>query len=384
MAKRLNVLFVEDSTDDRDLVLRELARAGLAASWKQVQRPDELREALTQPWDVVLCDYHLPGFGGLEALAIVRAHDVDLPLIIVSGTLGEEAAVEAMQAGANDFFSKNRLARLGAAIERTLTDARIRRQRRQMERDNEVLVVELQRALAVRDEFLLLASHEFRTPLTVLQLQADCLMGGRGARGAVAGDEVVLRRIDRLKSQIERMSQLIERLLDVTKLSSEPLRLARARTDLRALVLGVVERSRDWIEGAGCALTLEPMQEAIGAWDPVRLESVVTSLLANALKYGAGKPVRLSVELRNDVARLTVRDEGIGISQEDQARLFEKFSRASPTENFGGFGLGLWIVSLLVRAHGGTIELASDKGHGTTFVVNLPTTETVPAIAARA
>jgi signal transduction histidine kinase len=377
MAERLKVLFVEDSIDDRDLVLRELGRAGLEASWRQVQTPAELREALAQSWDVVLCDYHLPGFGGLEALRIVRAHDIDLPLIIVSGTLGEEAAVEAMKAGANDFFSKNRLARLGAAVERALTDARVRRQRRQMERDNEVLVVELQRALGVRDEFLLLASHEFRTPLTVLQLQADCLTGGRGARGAVALDEVVLRRIERLKSQIDRMAQLIERLLDVTELSSQPLRLSRARTDLRALVVGVVERSRDWIESAGCALTLEPMQEAIGSWDPVRLESVVMSLLANALKYGAGKPVRLSVELRNDVARLTVRDEGVGISQEDQARLFEKFSRASPTQNYGGFGFGLWIVSLLVRAHDGTIELASEKDHGTTVVVNLPTAQRI-------
>jgi signal transduction histidine kinase len=375
MAERLNVLIVEDSDDDRDLILRELGRAGLEAIWKQVETPAALREALAQPWDVVLCDYHLPGFGGLEALAIVRAHDIDLPLIIVSGTLGEEAAVEAMKAGANDFFSKNRLARLGAAIERALTDARGRRQRRQMERDNELLVADLQRALGVRDEFLLLASHEFRTPLTVLQLQAGCLTGGRGAGGAGAIDQVVLRRIDRLKGQIDRMSQLIERLLDVTKLSSEPLRLSRARTDLRALVLGVVERSRDWIEGAGCALTLAPMEEAIGSWDPVRLESVVVSLLANALKYGAGKPVTLSVELRDDVARLTVRDEGIGISQDDQARLFEKFSRVSPTENYGGFGFGLWIVALLVRAHDGNIELASAKDRGTTFVINLPTTE---------
>jgi signal transduction histidine kinase len=372
MAERLNVLIVEDSDDDRDLILRELGRAGLEPIWKQVETPAALREALAQSWDVVLCDYHLPGFGGLEALAIVRAHDVDLPLIIVSGTLGEEAAVEAMKAGANDFFSKNRLARLGAAVERARTDARVRRQRRQMERDNERLVVELQRALGVRDEFLQLASHEFRTPLTVLQLQAGCLIGGRGAGPT---DQVVLRRIDRLKGQIDRMSQLIERLLDVTKLSSEPLRLARARTDLRALVLGVVERSRDWIEGAGCALTLAPMEEAIGSWDPVRLESIVVSLLANALKYGAGKPVTLSIELRNDVARLTVRDEGIGISEDDQARLFEKFSRVAPTENYGGFGFGLWIVSLLVRAHDGTIELSSEKDHGTTFAINLPTTE---------
>jgi signal transduction histidine kinase len=377
MAERLNVLIVEDSDDDRDLILRELGRAGLEAIWTQVATPATLREALAHPWDVVLCDYHLPGFGGLEALAIVRAHDVDLPLIIVSGTLGEEAAVEAMKAGANDFFSKNRLVRLGAAVERARTDARVRRQRRQMERDNERLVADLQRALGVRDEFLMLASHEFRTPLTVLQLQAGYLTAGRGAG---ATDEIVVRRIDRLKGQIDRMSQLIERLLDVTKLSSEPLRLSRAPTDLRTLILGVVERSRDWIDGAGCALTLAPMEEALGSWDPVRLESVVMSLLDNALKYGAGKPVRLSVELRGAVARLTVTDEGIGISAEDQARLFEKFARVSPIDNYGGFGFGLWIVSLLVRAHGGTIELTSEKERGTIVVIDLPTSAPPPDV----
>jgi signal transduction histidine kinase len=381
MGERLEVLIVEDSADDRDLVLRELKRAGLDVVWEQAQTPDELRAALTRTWDVVLCDYHIPGFGGLEALAIVRAHDVDLPLIIVSGTLGEEAAVAAMKAGANDFFSKNRLARLGAAIERARADARVRRQRRQMERENERLVSELQRALGVRDEFLQLASHEFRTPLTVLQLQAGCLTGGRRAAPV---DETVLRRIDRLKSQIDRMAQLIERLLDVTKLSSEPLRLSRAPTELSALVRGIAERSADWIEGAGCSITLEPMEEAVGAWDPVRLESVVMCLLANALKYGVGKPVRLCVELRGDIARLTVKDEGIGISAEDQARLFEKFSRVSPTQNYGGFGFGLWIVALLVRAHDGTIELASEKDRGTTVVVNLPTTARPGPISTRA
>ena len=252
MAERLNVLIVEDSDDDRDLILRELGRAGLEPIWKQVETPAALREALAQSWDVVLCDYHLPGFGGLEALAIVRAHDVDLPLIIVSGTLGEEAAVEAMKAGANDFFSKNRLARLGAAVERARTDARVRRQRRQMERDNERLVVELQRALGVRDEFLQLASHEFRTPLTVLQLQAGCPDRRPRSRPDRSSRPCAASIASRVRS-IVACPTLIERLLDVTKLSSEPLRLARARTDLRALVLGVVERSRDWIEGAGCA-----------------------------------------------------------------------------------------------------------------------------------
>jgi signal transduction histidine kinase len=371
----LNVLFVEDSTDDRELLLRELGRAGFEVRWKQVAGPAELREALTSDFDLVLCDYHMPGFGGLAAVEIVRAHDVDLPLIIVSGVLGEDAAVAAMKAGAHDFFNKHRLARLGAAIERELGDARVRRERKQVEREKEHLFEDLQRALRARDEFLVIASHEFRTPLTVLRLQAASLAR---SRGAAAADPVTRQRLERLEGQVDRMSQLIERLLDVTKLSSEPLRLVRTPTDLRALVLGVAERSADWIEAAGCTLSLEPMEQVTGSWDPVRLDSVVTNLLANALKYGAGKPVTISVEREpgddnNAFARLTVTDHGIGMSDEDQSGLFERYARAVPNRNYGGFGFGLWIIAELVRAHGGTVEVRSQKGQGATFIVRLPT-----------
>jgi signal transduction histidine kinase len=372
VAEPLNVLLVEDSPDDRDLVLLALRKAGFEVRWRQVATGEELRDALTSSWDLVLCDYHMPSFSGLAAVEIIRAHDADLPLIIVSGTLGEEAAVAAMKAGAYDFFSKNKLARLGAAVERELRDARVRRERTQAEREKARLFEDLQRALRVRDEFLMLASHEFRTPLTVLRLQADRLARTGRATTPTSADEAVRQSIGRLGGQIDRMAQLIERLLDVTKLSSEPLRLVRAPMDLRTLVLEVVERSRDWIDEAGCALRVQPMEEAIGSWDRVRLDSVVTNLLANAIKYGAGKPVTLSVACRDGVARLAVADEGIGISAEAQKRLFEKFARHVPDRNYGGFGFGLWIVAELVRAHGGTVEVQSQQGRGSTFTVQLP------------
>jgi signal transduction histidine kinase len=148
--------------------------------------------------------------------------------------------------------------------------------------------------------------------------------------------------------------------------------------DLRTLVLDVVERSRDWIDEAGCALRLQPMEEAIGSWDRVRLDSVVTNLVSNAIKYGAGKPVTLSVACRDGVARLAVADEGMGISEEAQKRLFEKFARHVPDRNYGGFGFGLWIVAELVRAHGGTVEVQSHQGRGSTFTVQLPTGAPAP------
>jgi signal transduction histidine kinase len=123
------------------------------------------------------------------------------------------------------------------------------------------------------------------------------------------------------------------------------------------------------------------MDEVIGWWDPVRLDTVITNLLSNAIKFGAGRPVTVSVRRDGDTAKLSVRDDGIGMSGDERATLFRKFSRAVPKENYGGFGLGLWIVAELVRAHGGTVEVGSEKEHGTTVTVSLPVHRQRPAAA---
>jgi signal transduction histidine kinase len=367
------MLFVEDSNDDRDLVLLQLRRSGFEVQWKQVASGDALREALAEKWDLVLCDYHMPGFGALFALEIVQQMGIDVPFIIVSGILGEEAAVTAMKAGAHDFFPKSKLTRLGAAIEREIKEAGLREAKRQSEREKDRLFVELQRALRVRDDFLVLASHEFRTPLTVLRLQLAGLLRARGEGSAKPGtpqDE--RRRLQALERQLERLSLMIERLVDVTMLSSEPLRLVREQTDLRELVVDVMERSREWIDGARCQLKLNAAQPVEGWWDRIRLESVIENLLSNALKFGAGKPITVTVERVDQTARLTVRDEGIGMSLDEQERLFTKFARSVPTQNYGGFGFGLWIVDQLVRVHRGVVRVNSSKGEGATFTVELP------------
>jgi len=373
MGTPLKLLFVEDSNDDRDLLLLQLRRSGFEPQWRQVASGDALREALAEKWDLVLCDYHMPGFGALFALEIVQQMGVDVPFIIVSGILGEEAAVTAMKAGAHDFFPKSKLTRLGAAIERELKEARVREARRESEREKGRLLVELQRALRVRDDFLVLASHEFRTPLTVLRLQLAGLLRSR-ADGAISAESPrdERRRLLSLERQLERLSLMIERLVDVTMLSSEPLRLVREETDLRALVLDVIERAREWIDASRCIMRIEALEPVVGWWDPIRLESVVENLLSNALKFGAGKPVTVKVERADQTARLTIRDEGIGMSPDEQEGLFTKFARAVPTQNYGGFGFGLWIVDQLARGHQGQVRVSSVKGEGATFTVELP------------
>jgi signal transduction histidine kinase len=361
------VLIVEDTADDRDLLVRALRTSGLQFDWRCVATASAFAEALDEPWDVILCDYHLPDFDAFRALELIRQRDLDLPFILVSGVLGEEAAVAAMRAGAHDFFAKGRLARLRPAIERELAEAQVRAARRAAEAEKASLLGELRRALAARDDFLVLASHELRTPLTVLGLQAQALTRSYSRSGARAP-----RGVASIERQVEWMVALVDRCFDVTKLSSEPLVLSPRETDLRTVVLEVVERSREWIDQTGCALQLEPLESAVGRWDRVRLDSVVTNLLANALKYGAGKPVTISTRRTEARALLSVRDQGIGLAAEEQATLFRKFSRAVPTEHYGGLGLGLWVADQIARAHGGSVSVESRKGQGATFTVDLP------------
>jgi len=130
----LRVLIVDDSEIDARLLVRELQRSGYAPIWERVDTADKLRAALTrQPWDIILCDYRMPRLSGLEALEVVRAQDPDLPLILVSGSIGEELAVAAIRAGASDYLLKDRLARLGAAVQCSLQEAEQRRSRRRTE-----------------------------------------------------------------------------------------------------------------------------------------------------------------------------------------------------------------------------------------------------------
>ncbi|MFP2925382.1 ATP-binding protein [Pyxidicoccus sp. 3LG] len=226
---------------------------------------------------------------------------------------------------------------------------------------------ELLEALKLRDDFLSIAGHELKTPLAVLQLQVHSLQGLAEARG----DAVLKEKLARARRQTERLTVLTDELLDVARLSAGRLTLQREACDLSALVLDVVDRSAEAVARAECRLELLLAEDVKGQWDRTRLEQVVTNLLSNALKYGAGRPVEVRVSGERGRARLTVRDSGIGIPLKDQARIFDRFERAVPAGNYGGLGLGLWISRQVVEAHGGIIRVESEPGKGATFIVEL-------------
>ncbi|WP_141333028.1 HAMP domain-containing sensor histidine kinase, partial [Myxococcus sp. AB025B] len=224
-------------------------------------------------------------------------------------------------------------------------------------------------AVKARDELLSVAGHELKSPLNALQLQIHLL--ARMAKDAMAASGLA-ERAEKAARAGQRLGLLIDDLLDVSRISAGRLSLNREELDLAALTRELVSRMSEELARAGSEVRLVADVEVLGHWDKLRLEQVLVNLLSNAAKYGAGRPVTVQVEARGLVAALAVRDEGIGVAQEDQERIFERFERTESAQHFKGLGLGLWITKRIVEAHGGGIRVESQPGRGSTFTVELP------------
>jgi PAS domain S-box-containing protein len=238
--------------------------------------------------------------------------------------------------------------------------------------DNARLFREAKEAVQVRDEFLSVASHELKTPLTPLRLKLHTTRRALRVSNGALDRETLLAHLDAAEHQVVRLSRLIDSLLDVSRIGAGRLELDWEDVDLARVVHEVVGRFEPQAAHVRSPLIVQAPRPLIGRWDPLRLEQVVTNLLSNALKYGAGKPVELVVTSNGDHAVLLVQDHGIGIDSGDLSRIFGRFERAVSERHYGGLGLGLYITRTLVEALGGTIEVRSSPGEGSTFIVMLP------------
>jgi signal transduction histidine kinase len=235
---------------------------------------------------------------------------------------------------------------------------------------------EAQKAVQLRDEFLSVASHELKTPLTSLLLRLDSL--ARAPSLAVdASVPLPAGQLEMLRRQVKKLSDLVDGLLDVTRIGAGRVALRLEPVDLGALARDVAGRFELQVQRAEGRLVVEVLgnggDEVVGEWDRLRLDQVVTNLISNALKYGAGKPVQVRVVSEDEGwARLEVQDAGIGIAPEHRARIFGRFERAVSERHYGGLGLGLYITHQLVTALGGSVSVHSVLGEGSTFSVRLP------------
>ncbi len=357
------ILNVNDREAVRYLVSRMLRDAGF-----EVEEAETGEDALTSveaaPPDAVVLDVRLPGIDGYEVCRRLKASSAtsSVPVLLTSAALVDAGdRVHGLEAGADAYlvqpFEPAELVALLRALLRTHA----------AERRAQALAAQLSEAVRVRDEFMAVASHELRTPITSLQLRLEAL--GRELAG---GDGRLAAKLDAALRQTARLAGLVDGLLDVSRIASGQLRLSREELDLARLSRELGARFGPDARRAGCLLSIVAPAPVVGRFDRLRVEQLLANLLSNALKYGAGKPVHVGVTAAEGVARLEVRDEGIGIDPVDLERVFGRFERAVSPRNYGGLGVGLFVARRIAEAHGGAIALRSRPGEGARFTVELP------------
>jgi hypothetical protein len=246
-----------------------------------------------------------------------------------------------------------------AKVTRDLTE------RRQLEEER-VRLAHAEEAVRLRDEFLSLASHELKTPLTVLRLQLEAL------RDRITDeDRATLAKLERSDRAGQRLTELIDALLDVSRIATGRFTLHRVQADLADIVATAVDRLHEVAAHAGCTLSVAA-DHAIGTWDRSRIDQVVTNLVSNAIRYAAGSPIAITVERHDHDAVIEVRDQGPGLPDGQIARMFERFERGMSMRHYAGLGLGLYVVRQITEAHGGQVTAENSAGGGARFTVRLP------------
>lgn len=247
-------------------------------------------------------------------------------------------------------------------------------QRKAAEAERQRLLEEAVAAVKARDEFLSVASHELRSPLQALKLQVEMLTRPPESRKDAAPTGWAKQKLEGAARQIERLAAMVSELMDVSRIGAGRLHIDREQTDLSTVARETIDAFREEAAKAGCAVTLHAPGSVVGEWDRLRMTQIVTNLLGNAFKFGAGKPIDVFVEPHGRSARLRVQDHGIGIAPDNLERIFQCFEQVKTEKRYAGLGLGLYIVKQIVEAHGGKLGVESQLGVGSTFTVELPVT----------
>jgi signal transduction histidine kinase len=361
---------------EADAELRGTFDLLLSASWSVT-----LADSAEHAWDVaqsshfdlVISDTEAPDINGIDLVRRLRANreTQDVSVILVARGAGEHETIAGLEAGADDFLAKPFSGReLLVRVRTRLELAAMRRRNTQQEE----MLTNLRRTLHARDEFFSAASHELRTPLTTLGLQTEGLLQAYGTAKEPVGseDERLRRRLGLIRKQVVRLDQLVDQLLDISRLIEGRLDLHIEEVDFQSVALEAIDLLREPAQRAGSPILFRGTDSVVGRWDRLRLGQVVTNLLSNAIKFGRGRPIEIELAADEREAELQVRDDGEGIEQEAQVRIFERFERATTVRRHPGMGLGLWITKQIVEACHGTISVASEIGRGCAFTVKLP------------
>jgi two-component system, OmpR family, sensor kinase len=232
-------------------------------------------------------------------------------------------------------------------------------------------IAELEIELRARDDFLAIAAHELRNPMTPIRGRIELLLT-RARRMPEAAPKWLLQGLERLEALVDAYIRRATTLLDVSRINSDNLVLQPTKVDLSALVRQAATAMAPEAERAGSQISLKLQAGIISHCDATATEQILENLLSNAIRYGSAQPIEVALSREGDNARLSIKDRGIGISEQDKAQIFERFRRLDQTTTNGGFGVGLWITRQLVHAMEGEIAVSSEPSAGSTFIVRLP------------
>lgn len=384
-------LLIVDDLPENLLALDALIKREDRQVFKALSADEALSLLLQHEFALAIIDVQMPGMNGFELAELMRGTEKtrSIPIIFVSAAGRERNyAFTGYESGAVDFLHKP--LDTHAVKSKVNVFVELYRQRKAMKeqvvaleqsrREQEILLQqleatrsELEQAVRMRDDFMSIVAHEVRTPLNglILETQLRKMHLARDNAAAFSLDKVRAM-VERDERQIKSLIRLIEDMLDVSRIRTGKLSIRPTRFNLTTLVQGLLHNFQPQIAAAECSLicTAEPLVE--GLWDEFRIEQVVSNLLTNALRYGGKSPIEVRVYKTADHACVEVQDHGIGISEENQQRIFQQFERVSSKAVASGLGLGLFISEQIVTAHGGTITVNSRLNEGALFRVCLP------------
>lgn len=369
--KPLNVLIVEDNEDDLDFMLRTLQRGGYKLNHKCVDNEQSLVNALkAQDWDIVLTDFNLPQFSGANTVSLIRETlELDVPIIVVSGAIGEETAVQLIKAGAQDYVLKDKLARLPVAVEREFSAAQARRER---------IASEKQRVLE-RENFISIVAHDLRAPVQRVETMVQLLRTDYEAHFDDEGKDIVFR----IERSAARLRLMLASLLAYT-------RYGRGAT--KGKVASLANTIEEVLEKVGLDRTNSDIRIALGdaSWikgDSVLIGHVIQNLVGNAYKFRSkDKPFKITFDashIGDGKVQVSVTDNGIGIEPRFVDKVFDIFYRLHDEDEYDGTGIGLAICKKTVNDHGGAIWIDSKHSGGTRAIFTLDAADAVCAGGAK-
>lgn len=366
MDKPLKILVLEDVQDDVGLIERELRKGGLTFETTRVDSRHEFLEALRKyNADIILSDHSLPQFNSFEALQLCRRSGVTIPFILVTGSVSEEFAVTCLKEGADDYVLKSNLIRLPNAITNSLKQKQLENERKKSDKAIREQNEELVKINKELDSFVYSVSHNLRAPLmSVLGLLHLAKLNER--------KDDMNQYFEMMEHSIQKLDNTLKEILDYSRNARKE--IDATPVDIRTVVNDSIERLL-YMEGSErVTKTIDIIEQSQLYSDPYRLLVIFNNLLSNSIKYRDPKKeqnfVHFYITIEKKLLAIKVQDNGIGIPDSFIPKVFNMFYRA--TEKSEGAGLGLYIVRETVQKLGGTVEVQSEYGVGTTFEIEIP------------